>query len=156
MRDIRSILVPTDFSECANLALEEAIGFARHFGARITLLHLFQLPVYPVSNDALAYSDEILRAVENNAEAELIKTAAHVRAYGVTVGTRLQMGAPAAEIVEEARRGNHDLIVMGTHGRTGLKHLLLGSVAERVVQLAPCRVLTVRESVAHEKASAPV
>jgi nucleotide-binding universal stress UspA family protein len=151
MRDIHFILVPTDFSECAELALEEAIGFAQHFGARITLLHLYQLPVYSVSNGALLYTDEIIRAVETTAEAELKRAAAIVRERGVSVTTRLAMGAPAAEIVEEARRGNYDLIVMGTHGRTGLRHLILGSVAERVVQLAPCRVLTIREPAAHAK-----
>jgi nucleotide-binding universal stress UspA family protein len=145
MKSIRTILVATDFSECAQQAVEEAVELARQFTANLTLLHVYHLPAHAYMEGSLLYSDEIRKAVEAQALSELgkLKTLAE-RRLERGVEARTLMGVPYVEIVEEARRGNYDLIVVGTHGRTGLKHFFLGSVAERVVQLAPCRVLTVR------------
>jgi nucleotide-binding universal stress UspA family protein len=114
------------------------------------------MPSYSLSEGSILYADEIMKAVEDAARAELDKVRAEAEtlmkkpvgaklAMGAPVGTKLILGTPYAEIVAEARAGRYGLIVMGTHGRTGLKHFLVGSVAERVVQLAPCPVVTVRE-----------
>jgi nucleotide-binding universal stress UspA family protein len=146
MRAIRKILVPVDFSEPSREALRFACDLARRYEAQVTLLHAYQLPGYafpegylvagPASvNDLLGLVDKALAEARREAEAE-----------GVKVETRAVMGVAFAEIVRAAREGGFDLVVMGTHGRTGLKHALLGSVAEKVVRKAPCPVLTVRPS----------
>jgi nucleotide-binding universal stress UspA family protein len=145
MKAIRSILVPTDFSDCARHALAEAVGFARHFGAELTLLHIYQLPAVTYSEPLLAYGGELVQSIEMQANASLDALRREVEPQlERRVHTKTLLGTPYAGIVEEAGASHHDLIVMATHGHTGLKHLLLGSVAERVVQLAPCPVLTVR------------
>jgi nucleotide-binding universal stress UspA family protein len=145
MRPIQSILCPTDFSECSLAVLDDAIGLAQRFEAKLTLIHVYQLPAYSFAEPTLLYNGEILKALESEAKRSLDKLKQSVEArLGRPVAAKVQLGAPYAEIVDEARQGDHDLIVIGTHGRTGLKHLLIGSVAERVVQLAPCRVLVVR------------
>ncbi len=161
MKPIKKILVPTDFSDCARTSVNDATDLALQFGANLTLLHVYQLPAYAMTEGSLLYGDEILKAVETAAQVELdkVKTEAEARlkkpvetklALSMPVETKLLMGSPYAEIVKEARDGAYDLIVIGTHGRTGLKHVFLGSVAERVVQLAPCPVLTI-----HKQGSRP-
>jgi nucleotide-binding universal stress UspA family protein len=145
MKPIKTILAPTDFSECAHTALQEAIGLAQKLGAELTLFHTYQLPAHAFIDGTLLYNDEIRRAVETQASTLMSGLKAEAeRRLERPVRTKLAMGTPYAGIVEEAQQGNYDLIVIGTHGRTGIKHFVLGSVAERVVQLAPCRVLTTR------------
>lgn len=121
---VREIVVATDFSESAQAALRIARDYARRFGARLHLLHVG----WPGADLA---SPPLLRRLE----AEL--------APEVRVVTAIESGSPAARIVEYAERHGADLIVLGTHGRTGVTRALLGSVAEHVVRTAPCPVLTV-------------
>lgn len=143
----KKILVPTDFSMCADIAIGEALDLARTFDAHVTLLHVYQLPV-PISEGALMVLTESIRAIEERARASLaaVKTEALRRWRGSqdTIDARLAIGTPSLRIVEEASKGDYDLIVMGTHGRTGLRHALVGSVTERVVRSASCPVLTIR------------
>ncbi len=145
MRTIRKILVATDFSPCASDALDQAIGLAQLTGAAVTLLHACQLPVISLSELPSILPFEAQRKVEDTARrelAELLDSAVRrSHAQGdrrLEISTRMLDGAPDPVIVDEAAHGGFDLVVLGTHGRTGLKHLLLGSVAERVVRLAAC------------------
>jgi nucleotide-binding universal stress UspA family protein len=128
MSTYRRILVPLDLSEPSAHALETAVEFARHLGAKLDVLHVVPL-------NGLG---------EKQAVAELARAVPAALDDVVTSRRVVKALAPELAIVEAARNGPADLIVMGTHGRTGLKHVTLGSVAERVVQLAPCAVLTVR------------
>jgi universal stress protein A len=140
---IEHILVPMDFSEYSEHALDYAITFASKLQARLTLLHVIEsLPISGV--DAVTLPQDYLLKLE-------VGATRHMRSYLTRVTTaRLQgevavvYGTPFRVITEAAKERQADLIIMGTHGRTGLQHFMLGSVAERVVRLAPCPVLVVR------------
>jgi universal stress protein A len=138
---IRKILVPTDFSPGAAVAIDEARMLAKAFGATVTLLHVYSLPTYvfPDGSTFIAGA-EVTARIERDVEEALSRTAQTIG--DVPVETRSQIGSAWDEIVRAARA--YDLVVMGTHGRSGLRHLFLGSVAEKVVRHAPCPVLTVR------------
>lgn len=141
MSAIRSILHPTDFSPQADAALMFALALARDQKAQLTLLHVARWPIRPIGlpPDASPPPDEELE--RRQLERELRQ-----RPVGhVPVEYRLEYADTSAEgILKVARESGCDLIVMGTHGRTGLSRLLLGSVAEEVIRQAPCPVLTVR------------
>jgi len=139
---IQHILVPHDFAEAADSALSYALAFAEKLGARITLLHAYEVPAYGYP-DAFVASLEFSSQVEERASTLLQKVAAQARRPNVEIDAVLRRGAAWTEIVEAAERLPADLIVMGTHGRRGVSHVLLGSVAEKVVRCAPCPVLTV-------------
>ena len=146
MKDIITrIIVPTDFSDTSDAALEYARVLAARFGASLHLLHVIDDPFVTEGLAAEAYMTEaptIRTAMLEDARARL-----RHRARGCTT-TEAIFGRGAVTIVEYAQQVDGDLIVMGTHGRTGLAHLLLGSVAERVVRIAPCPVLTVGQEAA--------
>jgi nucleotide-binding universal stress UspA family protein len=127
---IRNILVPTDFSEHSEEALRQAIELARALSARLSLLHSYWFSLSTASPDLVPA--DLMDRIREAALAELGKL--HERV--------VQPAVPA--ILCEAEQLPAYLVVMGTHGHTGLKHALLGSVAERVVRLAPCPVLTVK------------
>ena len=128
------LLVPTDFSPGSEHALTAATGLARQFGARLTLLHAAHVP------DEF---DMYLRIMEPALRREMETRRKRVEEAAVSVDAIMTRGAAAQKIVESARGKGVDLIVMGTHGRTGLRHLLIGSVSERVIRLAPCPVMVV-------------
>jgi nucleotide-binding universal stress UspA family protein len=140
---LQHILVPFDFSEGARLALRHAVAAARAFAARLTLLHVVHLPYLGTGFGPGEGMPSEARLIEETSS-ELNLIADEVRGQGVVVAAVVCVGHPASEVVEMARREGSDLIVMGTHGRTGLLHMLLGSVAERVVRHAPCAVTVVR------------
>jgi len=140
----RTILVPIDFSDHADLALETAIELARDSGGRLQLLHAYEIPLGTIPPYGVAIPDSLLTDVRDAAARRLAKAANKVEAAGVACETQILHAAPAEGIAEAARACGADLIVMGTRGLTGLKHVLLGSVAERTVRLAPCPVLTVK------------
>lgn len=142
-----TILVPTDFSEDADRALATAVELAKQLDGRIVLLHVNQIeaPIaYPGFAAGAIVPDDYYRAVRAEAKAQVEKAAKEASASGVDVGGRTIIGPASVAIVTEAEELAADLIVMGTRGLTGLKHVLLGSVAERVVRTAPCPVLTVK------------
>ncbi len=144
MAPYRKLLVPVDFSPHSDEATRVAVELAKTFGATITLVTVFQAPVYPIPEGVIAFPNAYAEAMTASTT-RLEQKAAEVReASGVAVDARVVEGIAFREIVGLARDGGFDLIVMGTHGRTGLKHALLGSVAEKVVRKAPCAVLTVR------------
>ena len=146
MSRIRQILVPIDFSGSADLALEYAADLARRYSAELHLVHVLEDPILiGGSADGFIIDPPGLRARMAEDARRLLEqtlercTRPHVRATREVV-----FGKTAASINDLALARRSDLIVMGTHGRSGLAHLMLGSVAERVVRSAPCPVLTVR------------
>ena len=147
--NFNKILAPTDFSEDSKLALSYAVTLAQKFSSEIIVVHVDQ-PLAPVMvselNPGLDVSTMNRIAEEGRLLAlkELDGTTARLRESGVKARGLMRVGAPFLEIIHAAQGEVADLIVMGTHGRTGLAHVLMGSVAERVVNKAPCPVLTVR------------
>ena len=148
---IETILVPTDFSEDAAAAVEAARDLAKLFGARIVLLHSYHVDVPIVSPIAGGYSLPVGFYEELRAQAtsEVEKLANQVSEQGVDATGIAVIETAATAILEQAEQLPADLVVMGTHGRTGVRHVMVGSVAERVVRLAPCPVLTVKAKGAH-------
>ncbi len=144
---IRSIVVPTDFSECGNYALSYAASLARTFGASIICVHVIEPMVPTVGYSGLTEPlpiTDIADQLENSAERELPKLAESVEGGGLTVEEVIVHGEAASEIVRVAKERNVDLIVVSSHGRTGLGRILFGSTAEAVVRHATCPVLVVK------------
>ena len=143
---ITRILVPTDFSGDAEAAFRYAVDLAKPFGAIVELLHVVEDPLAAGMWSAEIYTTEIAGLQINlvkDAEARLRGIIADTKTP-IRMASEVRTGAAGATILDAARDHHADLIVMGTKGRTGFAHLLMGSVAERVVRLAPCPVLTVR------------
>lgn len=144
--DIREILIPTDFSKSSRRAVEYGVEMALRFGAKIHLLHVFQ-PLPPLAGDYPTTSPELLTggiSTLNQSQALMGSLSDEMVKKGVPVTTHCREGFPYDEIMKLAGAQHVDLIVMGTHGLTGLSHVLLGSVAEQIVRNSPCPVLTVR------------
>jgi nucleotide-binding universal stress UspA family protein len=148
MKDIKNILVPVDFSDSSRKALFAAAELAVAYAARIDLLHVWEVPPYipPEAMVGVPGSDarSLGQLARDHAHEELARLTGELGGQLPLGETLLESGDPARTIVEVAARRGSDLIVIGTHGRTGLSHLLLGSVAERVVRRASCPVLTIR------------
>lgn len=142
----KKILCPTDFSQGARAALRVAIDMAAEAKGELVLVHTWSPPVY-FMGETVGMPASVISDLVNAAEGELGKWKAEAEKLGAQrVTTRFVTGAPWHEVVAIAKDDPAiDLIVMGTHGRTGLKHVLLGSVAEKVVRHAPCAVLVVRQ-----------
>lgn len=141
---LRKILVPVDFSKCSLKALNYAVAFARQFKASITLLYVVQ-PYY-LPGDFAGGVDYVAleKEIEENSLRELKALADKHIGKKASYNVLLQTGRPVDQISRTADELNIDLIVISTHGHTGLKHVVLGSTAENVVRHAPCPVLTVR------------
>ena len=144
MLAIRTILVPTDFSDCSTAALDYGRHLADAFGASLHVLHVVQDPyTQPWAAEAFpAPLGDLLVQWEDQARARIVEALPPEERGRTTVVT--QIGSPFFEIVRYAQEQKVDLIVLGTHGRGPIGHMLLGSVAEKVVRKAPCPVLTVR------------
>ncbi len=146
MIDLHRILVPTDFSKFSQHALTYAAAFAEKFGAELYLLHVVQdlalvIPeVIPIEPPLTPSVQQLTTAVQSAFDRVIEEN----RLQGLTLHREVREGTPFYEIIRYAREATIDLIVMGTHGHTGLAHVLLGSVTEKVVRKAPCPVLTVR------------
>ncbi|MCP5059669.1 MAG: universal stress protein [bacterium] len=141
---LRRILVPIDFSEHAEPVLEWAAHLAAEHGSEIILLHAYHLPVEFQQLEGAYLPQDFWDTVKDEGQQGLATHAEALRSRGIQVRSVVREGYPATVIEEEAAAEGVDLIVLGTHGLSGLKHLLLGSIAERVVQKAPCPVLTVK------------
>ena len=142
--EIRTILVPIDFSACSSVALDQAIELARQLSARLVLLHSYQVSVPLAPAPYLSIPPAFVETLRKGASAELEQLAKRAAAAGVPCESRVSNDTTVGAILELAESLPADLIVMGTHGHTGLKHVVLGSTAERIVRLAPCPVLTVK------------
>ncbi len=150
MTEIKKILCPIDFSEGAEAALNHAVEFAERFDATVDLLHVYETPSYvrpDLSIWVTAHTSEPLtKYIRAEAEKNMEEFG---KGLNPTAKARVEQqlvkhGDPASDIGRIAKEGSYDLIVMGTHGRSGFNHLLMGSVAERVVRQAQCPVMTVR------------
>lgn len=144
MPAIRRILFPTDFSERAETAWSYARLMAEQFGTEVVLLHVMQEPVAMLPESSLAVAPPAINIAELTSAAEEGLKRLEVKEPARIVDRIVCNGPAAEEIVRYAKDLEADLVVLGTHGRTGIAHALLGSVAERVVRRAPCAVMTVR------------
>lgn len=144
MTTFRRIVCPTDFSPTAGRAVEYAVDLARTFGAELLLLHVIPDMNYPLRSFGMASALPHLREELHKRATDALLEAKAKAGPNVSVRTLLADGDAHTQIVECARQNSADLIVIGTHGHTGLKHALLGSTAERVVRTADCAVMTVR------------
>jgi nucleotide-binding universal stress UspA family protein len=144
MDDIRTILCPTDFSPGSAAATTYAVELARKLGAKVHLLHVHPLPMLTAPDGGVMLPADVLAEVSEASAQALRRLATEWRAKGVEIETHLADGAPHHEILRLAQEIDADMIVMGTHGRTGVAHLLVGSVAEKVVRASHTPVLTVR------------
>lgn len=145
MTAFRRILHPTDFSRASAPALRRAVTLARACRAPLVLLHVMTPPSPFIAEDTLPSSyAELLILARRSAKRRLAAAVGRVRRTGVRVQAIFAEGLPADEILRAARRARADLIVMGTHGRTGVSRVFMGSVAERVVRESRSPVLTVR------------
>jgi len=142
--EVQRILVPIDFSPHADAVVEWAAHLAEEHGSTLILLHAYHLPVEFQQLEGAYLPSDFWAGVKAEAEESLGRLAADLTRRGVETETIVCEGYAATVIVDEAKNREIDLIVIGTHGLSGLKHLLLGSIAERVVQKAHCPVLTVK------------
>lgn len=145
MINLKRILLPTDFSKLSSSATKYACELAEKFNAELHLLHVFQIQT--ISTPDLAMSLALPSLIQESRVAAEKSLAAFLDPKwkdGRTVVAAVVQGPPFVEIIRYAREKDIDLIVLSTHGRTGLIHALMGSVAEKVVRKAPCPVLTVR------------
>ncbi|MBI3624769.1 MAG: universal stress protein [Candidatus Rokubacteria bacterium] len=146
MKRVRRILHPTDFSRASGAAFLRAVALAKVKRAELLLVHVL-LPPTPFIGDGYVSPktyEELEAAARRGAQRQLAKLAARAKKATAKVKAVLLEGTPYSQIARAARAKRADLIVMGTHGRTGLKKFFLGSVAERVIASASCPVLTVR------------
>ena len=140
---LKRMIVAVDFSEQSRNALYDAIELAKPFDAQIILLHVVEAIVFPPDVEVVELA--VLARRLNEEAAKLLSEWRKEAAPQARVREDLRAGTPYREIVEAADEHNADLLVLGTHGRTGLSRLLIGSTAERVMRQAPCPVLVVRE-----------
>ncbi len=145
MKPITRILVPVDFSTHSSEAVRFAADMSRRYEASLELLHVFHVTTYALPEGYVVPSNEQLQLVMNELELQLAASKqAAIEAGARGAQTTLAKGGITTEILRFAKERDCDLIVMGTHGRTGMKHLLMGSVAEQIVRVASCPVLTLR------------
>lgn len=135
MKDIKRILHPTDFSDVSRYALPYALSFAKRFSAELSILHVLELPY-----GALSQASEAI----GTAKAKFRDLIPPDSSSGIEIVRIVKRGRPSSEICDTAEEIEADLIILATHGHSGLEHAILGSTAERVVRHAPCPVLTVR------------
>ena len=144
MTEIRKLLVATDFSPSARHAVRAAIEMARRHEAVVHVAHAFDTPIPIFTPYDIALPPAVIEQARTSAEESLRKTRDEVQAAGLEVESHLTEGPAASGITRLAEELGVDLIVIGTRGHTGLKHVMLGSVAERTIRLAPCSVLAVK------------
>ena len=158
MIEIRRILCPVDFSDCSRRAVDHAMTMARWYGSKVTALHVYPLPAVAAAPTGPIIFEPMLLTVEMRAQlaAELKRLLIAEAAPGVETDVMLFEGGAAAGILEQAVRTGADLIVMGTHGRSGVDRLLIGSITERVLRKAACPVLTVPPAAADAVPASPV
>jgi nucleotide-binding universal stress UspA family protein len=146
MKRIRRLLYATDFSAASRRAFTTAVTIAKSAGARMTIVHVIApvMPAVPQQYLDAVTLDQLEKRAQQWSTRELNKLAARARVAGIRATTALRIGDPVGQIIRTARTEGADLIVVGTHGRRGLPKFFLGSVAERVVKMAPFAVVTVK------------
>jgi nucleotide-binding universal stress UspA family protein len=146
MVEIKKILVPTDFSETSRYAFQYAIEFAKSFGAELEIVHVIfdesQIVAFYLPQVTFQNLDQELEESAKKQMEQFID--AYPELKSIPHNVKLLKGTAFIEIINEAKEYKADLIIIGTHGRTGLEHVLFGSTAEKVVRKAPCPVLTIK------------
>lgn len=142
----RTILVPVDFSGHSEAALDYAVELAGKLDAKLYILHVVGIPVIGAPELGAALAPSVIDSIVHDSEAALAKLADARRSQAQIAGTLLRTGDARDVILHTAEQVAADLIVMGTHGRRGVRRALLGSVAESVVRMSPCPVLMIRGS----------
>jgi len=146
--DIKKVLVPIDFSDYSKSALKYAVNFCKQFNAEIILIYVIEPIIYPPDFSMGQIAIPSVNAEwDERAKQELEKLASSDITKGARVKTSIKTGKPFIEIIETAAELEVDLIIIATHGHTGVEHILFGSTAEKVVRKAPCPVLTLREPI---------
>jgi nucleotide-binding universal stress UspA family protein len=143
---IKRILAPSDFSDCSRISLRYALSLARQHSAALDILHVVPSPVYGLGEYGLPDYAPLQKQLEEGSLRELREILAQEIPQGIPASALIRTGSAPQEIVEVAKSQGTDLIVISTHGHSGLKHVLLGSTAERVVRHASCPVLVVRQN----------
>jgi len=144
MSEIHNILVPIDFSEHSEKALQFAVILAKGLGARLELLHCYPINPGGISPYGIVLPENLDREMRDAASARMAEWRETAVDAGLDVDVTLTPAFPSESISAIAEEHGSDLIVMGTRGLTGLRHVLLGSVAERTLRIAPCPVVTVK------------
>jgi nucleotide-binding universal stress UspA family protein len=144
----RRILVPVDYSDHSLASVMAAVELAAKVGATVDIVHVWDRPTYISDGVMVRRQGEEQKSladlIRENAESDMNQFLTRLKLpEGVKVNHRMCTGEPAARLVEEARTGGYDLIVVGTHGRAGVLHLLLGSTAERLIRTSPVPVLVI-------------
>jgi nucleotide-binding universal stress UspA family protein len=145
MINLKKILCPIDYSDCSKEALKYAVSFAMKDEAKLYLLHVINTHRFDEYLDKIMEQiniDEIIKQLKTR----LLECVPEEIRNDMKIEASVVQGIPFAEIISVVKKNKIDMIVMGTHGRTGIVHILIGSVAEKVVRKAPCPVLTVRQS----------
>ena len=145
MLDLKRILLPVDYSEHSRQTLLFAAGLAKQLGAAIDVLHVAEYPLRMPGDINVVQGGKkrpLGELLLENAEREMEEFLRSPEPQGVPISHKLNHGEPAGRILSAIEAGHYDLVVIGTHGRTGFQHWLLGSVAERVLRLSPVAVLT--------------
>ncbi len=150
MITLKKILLPLDGSDCSRKAMLYALALAQQFGAKVVALHVahrrWERPAEPTSFETGQDVVKKIQQQQAEEEQEILREVSEVGAKaGVTLESKIDSGSPPEVILRLAKEMDVDLIVMGTHGRSGISHALLGSVAEKTVQRAACPVLVVRK-----------
>lgn len=142
----KKILVPVDFSTCSGAALDYAVSLSKQLGAALEVVHAFEIPTF-VPPHVVVVMGEVEASLSEHAEREArqqLEAFLHSRGVGSDTKRELLLGPPAHTVLERLAQNDVDLVVMGTHGRTGISRWVMGSTAEKVLRGAPCPVLTVR------------
>ena len=145
---IRRILIPIDYSQNSQAALAYGAELAQSFGASVDIVHVWDRPTYVTDAVMVQRPGEahkpIGELIRENAQKDMDEFLSGITLpSGVASNSRLLSGDPSTTLLAELKKGEHDLVVLSTHGRTGFAHLLLGSIAEKLVRLSPVPVLTV-------------
>ncbi|MCF6156132.1 MAG: universal stress protein [Candidatus Brocadia sp.] len=144
MINIKNILCPIDYSIYSEMALKYAIEFADKYQAKLYLMHVLDIRVYDINDPDLYNVTLADTETVNKLRERLLKCVNEDTKGRISVEAIIIQGVPFSEIIKASKEYKIDLIVLGTHGRTGLSHAIMGSVAEKVVRKAPCPVLTIR------------
>lgn len=139
----KTLLVPTDFGEPSEVALQYAVELASKLGADIVVMHAFEIPIVGFPDGSLVATADVMSHILEGAETGLETAIKRHRSAGVPMRTLVRQGEPWQMVIDVANEVGAGLVVMGTHGRRGLPRALLGSVAERVVRTCTIPVLTV-------------
>ncbi|BBO19128.1 universal stress protein family, Usp [Candidatus Brocadia pituitae] len=144
MISIKNILCPVDYSVYSEMALNYAIEFAEKYHAKLYLMHVLDIRVYDINNPDLYDINIVDEETLAKLRERLLRCVTEDTRGKIAVEALIIQGVPFAEIIKVSKEYKIDLIVIGTHGRTGISHAIMGSVAEKVVRKAPCPVLTIR------------